>query len=228
MTLNAKYMVEETKQESKKEEETSTQKSSAEEKNSDNSKVEEDDSKKPEVSEEKPKEKSGVDYEEQLRIAQESLSKAEKKIVKMKKDKKDDDFEEEEEEEDDRFSQLENKLDTVLTTLTKGSSKDVIDKYASSEAESKLIQFHLDNSIKLSGDLEADVRRAKAIANESRLIETNKELANAVQQKSNVSTGESSSHKTEKQKTVSGLSERDINHLKSRGLWEKYVEEHGE
>ncbi len=220
-------MVEETKQESNKEEETSTQESSTEETNSDNSKLEEDESKKPE---EKPQEKSGVDYEEQLRIAQDSLTKAEKKIVKMKKKKKDDDddFEEEEEEEDDKFSRLEGKFDKLQSTLTKTSSKSVIDKYASNEAESKLIQFHLDNSIKLSGDLEADVRRAKAIANESRLIETNKELANAVQQKSNVSTGESSSHKTEKQKTVSGLSERDINHLKSRGLWEKYVEEHGE
>jgi len=225
-------MVEETKQESKKEEETSTQKSSTEETNSDNSKVEEDDSKKTkeESKEDDSKEKSGVDYEEQLRIAQEKLDKAEGKIVKMKKKKKDDDddFEEEEEEEEDKFSRLEGKFDKLQSTLTKGSSKSVIDKSASSEAEGKLIQFHYDNSIKLSGDLEADVRRAKAIANESRLIETNKELANAVQQKSNVSTGESSSHKTEKQKTVSGLSERDINHLKSRGLWEKYVEKHGE
>jgi len=222
-------MVEETKQESKKEEETSTQESSTEEQNSDNSKLEEDESKKPEgeSKDDEPKEKSGVDYEEQLRIAQEKLDKAENKIVKMKKKKKDD-VEDDFEEEDERFSKLEDKFDKLQSTLTQNSSKDVIDKYASNEAESKLIQFHLDNSIKLSGDLEADVRRAKAIANESRLIETNKELANAVKQKSTVSTGDSSGHKTEKEKTVSGLSERDINHLKSRGLWEKYVEEHGE
>ena len=225
-------MVEETKQESKKEEETSTQISSTEEKNSDNSKVEEDDSKKPEEEskEDDSKEKSGVDYEEQLRLAQEKLIKAEDKIVKMKKKKKDDvedDFEEEEVE-DDRFSQLEDKMDKLQSTLVQTSSKSVVDKYASNEAEGKLIQFHLDNSIKLSGDLEADVRRAKAIANESRLIETNKELANTIKQKSTVSTGDVSGHKTEGEKSVAGLSQRDIDHLKTRGLWDDYVKKYGE
>ena len=224
-------MVEETKQESKKEEETSTQKSSTEETNSDNSKLEEDESKKTkeDSKEDDSKEKSGVDYEEQLRIAQEKLDKAEGKIVKMKKKKKDDDdFEEEEEEEESKFSQLEEKIDKLQSSLIKTSSKSVVDKFASNEAEGKLIQFHLDNSIKLSGDLEADVRRAKAIANESRLIETNKELANTIKQKSTVGTGDTSGHKTEAEKSVPGLSQRDIDHLKSRGLWKKYVEENGE
>lgn len=134
----------------------------------------EDESKKQEESEE-------IDYKAELAKALEAKDKAENKIVKLKKSRSDID-------EDELYERLINRVreeqNEALTKIQLETQLSVLDnevnKVSTNEDEANLIKHHLENSIKSSGNIKEDIRRAKLLANEKQILRRNKELGQAL------------------------------------------------
>lgn len=117
-----------------------------------------------------------IDYAKELEIAQGKLSKAEDKIVKLKKDKKQPNDEDLTELEERLARRQDEKLAEIRAEALGNSRRAAVSAVASSEAEAKLIEHHLDNSIKPTGNIVEDVKRAKILANEKKIVNTVTEL----------------------------------------------------
>lgn len=53
--------------------------------------------------------------------------------------------------------------------ITRSRISELVSRYTRNENEAKLAKYHLENSLKPSGDLDADVKNAVALANRSRI-----------------------------------------------------------
>ena len=117
-----------------------------------------------------------IDYEEELEIVQGKLKKAERKIVKLKKEPKDASEEDLQEMEQRLEKRQDEKLDEIKKEALGGNRDNAIEAVSSGPSETKLIEFHLDNSIRPSGNIREDVKRAKILANEKKIISQVDEL----------------------------------------------------
>lgn len=130
-------------------------------------------------------ETSEIDYKAELEAERKRREKAEEKLVKLKKEKK------EVSEDLDLESKLEELLNRKLSDIEMRTQQREYERAVSSLSESaeeaELINWHLENSIRLSGDPAEDVRRAKLLANEKRLLRENKELAESSKVRATVS-----------------------------------------
>lgn len=125
------------------------------------------------------------DYKAELESERKRREKAEAKLVKLKKDKKegnDPDIESKVNE------LLESKLSEIEKRTQEREYERVVKAYSQGEDEAELIQYHLNNSIRLTGDTEEDVRRAKILANEKKILETQSELSHAVRSRGAIQT----------------------------------------
>ena len=88
-------------------------------------------------------------------------------------------------------AKIEERLSTIKTSLTKNVVTNTLSELSSNEDERALIKYHYDNSIVKTGlDPEAirnDMENAKMIANKKSYFRTTKEMATALQNKSQVS-----------------------------------------
>lgn len=155
--------------ESKQEvEETTNQSAPTDETNAEDSTVEENDSKQ------QADEAEESDHAAELKRLKKQLELAENRIVKMKKSGEDT-----EKAEVDLESIKAELREEVKSELHRDKVESLVSGLAESDDEAELVRFHLENSIKPSGDAEEDVRRAKALANVKR-AEASKEAMREV------------------------------------------------
>lgn len=150
-------------------------------------------------------EDSDVDYrgelerlEKELAKKDKTLEKAEHKIVELKKTKTEPD--------DAIVDRIMEKMDEKLSQFQlqqkQSELESAISRVSSSPDEAKLIKLHLENSVKLTGDIDQDVRRAKLLANEKKITRTMSELTEVVKSKGSQSRPPmGGSHKEQKPKT---------------------------
>lgn len=172
------------------EDETSTEDSSTSENKDETSKGEEDasdeESGKQTTGEESGEGSEGDDYANELERVKRSLGQAEKKIVKLKTKGVDPD-----EITEKIWSKIDERLSARELTVKQNSYEYQIKSVSTNESEAKLIKHHLENTIKPTGNVEEDVATAKLLANRSKIMKTNKELANSLRTRSTVGTAPS-------------------------------------
>ena len=171
-------------------EETTDQPAPAEEKKPEESKLEEDESKTPKDSAEE------VDYKALLEKEQAKLTRAEDKIVKLKKQSKTEEPEprEEEDVEDakDRLEELVKQQvsqikDQVRGEIVESEVDDLLAEISSNVDERELIKHIYTNRLQRSGFARSSIREdlvnAKLLANKDVLLKSNKELSAALKSK---------------------------------------------
>lgn len=125
--------------------------------------------------EKQPEKEEKPDYKAELDRVEKELSKAQHKIVELKRDGKKSKEEDEDEKEDegvDIEEIIESKISEVKSTLLADRVNELLDKESTSEDEKKLIKHYLDHKIKSSGNLVEDIKTAKFLANRN-VIEKN-------------------------------------------------------
>lgn len=130
---------------------------------------------------ENPVEKtSEIDYKALLEKERSQRERAEKKIVKLKN-------RERETVDEDAIAALREEISNlrgeITQTLSRKELDDAIKSVTTNQDEAELIKHHLENSIKSSGDIQEDVKRAKALANATKLDSENAALKEAVKTK---------------------------------------------
>jgi hypothetical protein len=88
-------------------------------------------------------------------------------------------------------AKIEERLSTIKTSLTKNVVSNTLSELSNNEDERALIKYHYENSIIKSGldpdAIRSDMENAKMIANKKSYFRTTKEMATALQNKSQVS-----------------------------------------
>ena len=151
---------------------------------------------------EESKHESEVDYAAELEKEQalrkeleENLTRAETKIVELKKGSK----ESKEVDPDELVEKVWKGLESKLSEQTEKDREAEYEKHiravSSNESEAKLIKFHLENGLRRTGNIEVDVENAKLLANKQKIIRTNKELAEALKSRSTLGSADYASHK---------------------------------
>ncbi len=174
---------------------------------------------------------SEVNYKEELSKAQtelqaksKELEQAKYTLYKKNKEEKTKIFSEEQEE-----TQAPDIEEIVKEQVSKQVStirgEDFIRKHAANEDEIELARFHLENSIKSSGNLETDALNALALANAKRLKKANTEMAAAITAKAqplSVSQGGSSKENAPEQFSKD-LTPEQLAKLRSDGMSDKAI-----
>lgn len=165
----------------------------------------------------------GIDYKAELEIEKAKLKKAEEAIIKLKKGKKPDGTEEEVK------PLTQEKVNETIDKRLEKDRLDAVEDYVESQIElitqnvdeQKLILHHYENSVKKSGYSKRSIRRdlenAYVIANRKKILQQNRELKTTLKQKGSISNTGIGSNQVKPTVTESGLSEKDISFLKSRG-----------
>lgn len=129
-----------------------------------------------------------IDYKAKLEEERQRREKAEAKLVELKRERKDVQPQDDSSLDDERIADIERKLEEKLENRVReiqfqsqeSKYEDRIAQYASNSDEAELIRYILKNDIKQSGDVEKDVRRAKMLANEDKIVQENAELKRAI------------------------------------------------
>lgn len=171
---------------------------------------------------EEPKEE-GVDYKaelEKLRGERDNYKQGMLNAKAKLKEKKEETPPEVEVE--DLESKLEQMLESKLSKFQMAQQASSINRevaqIASSADEAELIKYHLENTIRLTGDTHADVRRAKLIANESAHKKQMSEIAAALNSKETMSTPQFSSQKQSTTGKKRELSSAELKAFKAFGI----------
>lgn len=96
--------------------------------------------------------------------------------------------------------------------------KSRIEKLTKSDSEAKVVQFHFDNTIKPSGDIDSDVENAYMIAHKGRIKRTFQEVARAAGSKDGTTDGAGAGQKDAADAEPTGVSDADRKYAESRGL----------
>jgi len=135
-----------------------------------------------------------IDYKTELEEAQgrlaqqnERIAKQDKKIIKLKKKSKDefgDEIEDDDVDEEDLDAKVDAKLTARMASLKEDVIDDAIDAVSTNADEAKLIRWHFDNSLNITGfskkEIITNVGFAKAIANKSKIDITNKLISKKI------------------------------------------------
>lgn len=207
-------------------EETTDQPAPTDDKKPEESKLGEDESKQTDSTDE-------VDYKALLEQEQAKLSRAEEKIVKLKKDKKSkpeelDRAEEETEDVKDRLEELVKQQvsqikDQVRGEIVESEVDDLLSEISSNVDEQQLIKHIYSNRLQRSGFTRSSIREdlinAKLLANKDVLLKSNKELSVALKSKSTTqSTPNFGSGTRETEKPKPNLSAEELAFLKRYGV----------
>jgi len=121
-------------------------------------------------------------YKKESELLQAKLDKAESKIVKMKtSSKQSNETQEEASEEKEDISEIVSSA--IAKELTKSSMEEAISKVSTSNEHASLINYHLENSIIRTGDVQTDLRRAMLITDEKKNQDKIEILEDAVKSK---------------------------------------------
>jgi hypothetical protein len=172
-------------QEFNKADETASEEGSTQETNNDETMGEEDAS---QATEEQTSEKQAESKDEYSDELAEKLARAEKKIVKLKQAGKGVDPEELAEK---VWERIDSRLAERELKTQKSAYDNAVKSVSTSESEEKLIRFHLENSIKPTGNIEEDIESAKLLANRKKILKTNEELARSLRVRSTIQTAPS-------------------------------------
>lgn len=111
-----------------------------------------------------------IDYKAEYEKAQKQLGQAEHTILKLKAEKDKQEEPEEDDAETETVQQIAQKeARKYFVNLTKTQARNFAQSVSANEDEFKLIMFHYENTIVPTGDMEADIKRAKLLANEKRI-----------------------------------------------------------
>lgn len=112
-------------------------------------------------------------------------------------------------------------MEGVKAYIAASQSDALIGKYARNDSEKQLIQYHLQNTIRTSGNLEEDIKRAQILANPNRSIQTAEEIERAKAAKNSVSKTASSGQKGFQGKERPKLAEADEKVIRfSKAKWD--------
>ena len=171
-----------------------------------------------EVAESQTDSNQDVDYKAELERLQaenaekdKRIDRAERAVVRLKKESGDTEIELEE-----TINKLvDEKVATIRTEVQSNNLKREIENQSSNPDEAELIRYHLDNSVKSTGDVVQDVLNAKAIANRARSQKVYEEVeraANAAEADKATTAGE------KPQKPKSNMSAADREFLRKYGV----------
>ena len=118
---------------------------------------------------------------------------------------------------------IQEEITPVRSELLKEKVGSAIGKATADPEEARLIQYHLENSIKPSGDLELDVENAKALANKKRVSQEREELLASLRSKETISDGSVSGRKKLEQKDAELPPLTRADQVIINNLREKYV-----
>ena len=122
-----------------------------------------------ETTEETPEEATDIDYKAELEAERKRRVKAEAIIQRNKGKDDDDDYQAPEVDIDELVNKkVEEKLSGMERRLTQGQIDSLVAAASTNPDEVELIKYHLENTIRPSGDLKSDVDRAKMLANGKR------------------------------------------------------------
>lgn len=170
-----------------------------------------------------PEVKEEVDYAAMYEEEKTKREKAELKIVKLRsKDLEKDEVEPEEQQEDIK-SYVDQRLNEIKVATLESQYEAAIKLVSTNPDEQKLIRLHLESN-NLSGSVEEQVAKAKALANYKTVVKNMQELSIAKSVKPG--TADSSTHKPPQGKKVK-LTQKEEEFLRSRGIYDKYVEKFG-
>lgn len=174
-----------------------------------------------------------VDYKAELEKAQnllkqkDSIISHKEDVIKAEKEKNKTQVDDDDEDVSDKFAELTKKQQEELETFKYSVLEDKIDeeisKYAGSEDEAKLIEFHLKNSVKFgynAKEVKGAVKSAWLLANERKILNTNSELANSLKARASLNTSASSSGqamKTDTEPQYSGKEKEIIDYFSKKG-----------
>ena len=174
-----------------------------------------DDTANPTASEDETNE---VDYEAELDAEKERRTKAEQKIVDMKRQSKDIDID----------TLVEEKVNAKMQDSATDLLADVLTGITN-DKERELVKYHYENSIKPTGftvlAIQKDVARARLIANEGKITKENSEMKIALKAKHSVGTGTGSNQDKQSFETEPNYSEADKKLMERHGLTSKDIKE---
>jgi chromosome segregation ATPase len=155
-------------------------------------------------------------YEEELDKLRKQLNQAEHTIVTEKRERK---------EVASEVDELKNKIKS-LESLTQDS---IISKYTSNQNARELIKYHMENTIRSSGDFEKDVANAYAIVQANIQKKRATEVKAATVAKETAGTGGSTGSQDKPKVKKQFWSDEQISELKKRGVdpdiaWRNYQE----
>lgn len=171
-----------------------------------------------------------LEEERELRLKRdEELKKARHKIVILEKKEKKDEFGEEEEEppltKEDIREMIKAETGSVQKNLQKAQATDKIRALVGgNKALQDLAQFHYENTINPTGDLERDVKRAVLLANEKRVERNHSEILRALKSKEMKSRGRGPGQKVPLKQGPPPLSPQDqklVDQSRGRIRWDQ-------
>lgn len=170
---------------------------------------------------------ASVDYKAELEKAQKDLAGKSKELdqarftLKKKniEEKKSKVFESEEEEKDSEPDTQAIIQATVQQELNKTKAEEFLSRNSTNQDEIELARFHLENTIKPSGNPEFDAQAALSIANRGSLIKKNEEMKTAMLNKKQMMSTSGGSSSSQKETTTTDfgktLTPEQINTLRT-------------
>lgn len=168
--------------------------------------------------------KTQIDYKAKLEEERRRREKAEAKLVELKQERKTAQTQEEVIDVDSRIAEIEQRMSEKLEQRVREIQfqsqeqryESLVASVSSSDDEAELIKHILKNDINPSGDIERDVRRAKLLANEDKVITENSELKRALATRKTVGGISTTGQRLREDKPV--WSAKDIKFAKQAGL----------
>jgi len=153
-------------------------------------------------------ESSEVDYKAELEKAKKQISQAEYTIQEEKRRRREaerlaeETVEPKPDVEEDRLRQIiREEQSAILSKVREGDAKRIARSMSSNDVEYELILHHYENSIRPTGDIESDIRRAKLLANEARYASDIEEARRSALSASMKGKGTGSGQKLQDKKT---------------------------
>lgn len=136
-----------------------------------------------ETSQDTKSNQDALDYQKELEMARKELDKKDKRIGQaehvIEKLKSEGSTVNQENIEEMVNKLVEERVSKLEQSVRGDAIDSIISSYASSNDEAELIKFHLENSIKASGDDVTDIINAKALANKARFTQQTSEIKRA-------------------------------------------------
>lgn len=171
---------------------------------------------------------SDVNYQEELALLKKRLYKAESIIQRHADKNKEEQNKETTDDEPLTAQSLErvvenavrNQMSSFQVTLRQKELDTEIERTTTSPAEAELVKYHLENSVRLTGDVKYDVSNARALANQKRLLNQLEEVKMAAvsrQTKQTSATGAGQVKESETEIKLSPENQRLVNQIRSMG-----------
>jgi len=159
-------------------------------------------------------------YKKESELLQAKLDKAESKIVKMKTSRKQaTEVNESDVQNNENIAKIVSTA--VASELSKSSMEEAISKVSSSNEHSSLINYHLENSIIRTGDVQTDLRRAMLITDEKKNQDKIEILEDAVKSKNATQSAPANSSVKNTTSETTKYTDAELSFFKKMGVSDK-------